>query len=555
MTGRKLRTWTLAGAGVAVCACGVWGQAKKGPSEPRITSAYPMGLQRGSDVEVTIRGAALGGARAIEFADTGLTGKVVGVSQDPANKEVDLVRVKVSAAEGAGAADHKYRLITERGISNEGVLRVTADRTILESAALGEFPVVVNGVLKERGETDAYWIEAKAGETLTFEAKAGGTLDPGLSLWVSSGSWFDTERLERVAVNDDPLYFPGLSTDARLVHRFEKAGRYCLKVAGFNGQTGPDAVYQLRIVRGETEKPSLHPKAKPKWTERMFTRRVGPEWATQVAARGSGKPGPAIETYRAVVEGSAEIPLIPGKGLVEGRLGKAAEAHVIKLKIDQPQDLAIEIETPEATMPRFNPVVRVMQPDGHEVVTNVYTKRNNNGLYMMKMIQAKTTVTLRSAGEYLVQIRDITTDCWAPDFAYRVLIRPAMAHVGQVEIVEDRMNLEPGQSKPLTVHLDREEGFKGFVAISVEGLPEGVVAVTGMENPIEKPPLPNGGRLERYVGIPQTSTVMVMASEGAKEMQVPAMARVIVRPVVDGKAGAPVLTKMVPVMVVGRRAS
>jgi hypothetical protein len=130
-----------------------------------------------------------------------------------------------------------------------------------------------------------------------------------------------------------------------------------------------------------------------------------------------------------------------------------------------------------------------------------------------------------------------------------------MAHVGQVEIVEDRLNLEPGQSKPLTIKMEREEGFKGFVAISVDGLPEGVVAVTGMENPIEKPPLPNGGRLERYVGIPQTSTVMVMASDGAKEMQVPVNARVVVRPVVDGKAGAPVLTKIVPVMVVGRRAS
>jgi hypothetical protein len=32
--------------------------------------------------------------------------------------------------------------------------------------------------------------------------------------------------------------------------------------------------------------------------------------------------------------------------------------------------------------------VRLIAPGGGEVVTNVYTKRNNNGLYMMKMIQA-----------------------------------------------------------------------------------------------------------------------------------------------------------------------
>src|SRR5262249_48760810 len=157
----------------------------------------------------------------------------------------------------------------------------------------------------------------------------------------------------------------------------------------------------------------------------------------------------------------------------------------IRLKIDKPQDIALEIETPEATMPRFNPVVRLMQADGHEVVTNVYTKRNNNGLYMMKMIQAKATVTLRSTGEDLLEIRDITTDCWSPDFAYRVLVRSQIPHVGKVDIVEERVNIEPGQSKPLTIHVEREESFKGFVAIAVEGLPAGVMAVTGMENPIE----------------------------------------------------------------------
>ena len=98
-------------------------------------------------------------------------------------------------------------------------------------------------------------------------------------------------------------------------------------------------------------------------------------------------------------------------GIVQGRLKKAAEVHRIKLRVDKPQDLAFEIETPAATMPRFNPIVRVLEPGGAEVVTNVHTKLNNNGLYMMKMIQAKTTVSLRNPGEYIFEIRDITTDC------------------------------------------------------------------------------------------------------------------------------------------------
>ena len=93
----------------------------------------------------------------------------------------------------------------------------------------------------------------------------------------------------------------------------------------------------------------------------------------------------------------------------------------MELKIDSPSEIVLEVETPKATMPRFNPVVRLLDSGGNEMVTNVYTKLNNNGLYMMKMIQAKSTVSLRSPGRYRVEIRDITTDCAGEDFEYRVL--------------------------------------------------------------------------------------------------------------------------------------
>ena len=76
-----------------------------------------------------------------------------------------------------------------------------------------------------------------------------------------------------------------------------------------------------------------------------------------------------------------------------------------------------------------------------------------------------------------------------------------------------------------------------------------------MENPIEKPPLPNAGRLERYIGIPQTSSIMLIAAPDAKPSDLPATARVVVRPVVDGRVGAAITTKELPVMVVARRPS
>ena len=242
-------------------------------------------------------------------------------------------------------------------------------------------------------------------------------------------------------------------------------------------------------------------------------------------------------------------------GVIEGRIDQPGVAHRIRLKIEKPQNLAIEIETPEATLPRFNPVVRVLEPGGHEIAGDVYTKLNNNGLYMMKMIEAKTTVSLHSPGEYTLQIRDITTDSAGPDFLYRVLVRPQVPHVGNVEVVEDHVNLAAGSSKPLTVLVDREEGFNGYVTVAVEGLPAGVTAVAALENPLDQPPLPNGGKLERYVARQQRTAMMLVASPDAAPTEMPARARVVVRVVGEGRMLDPIAVKEIPLMVVARRTS
>jgi hypothetical protein len=69
-----------------------------------------------------------------------------------------------------------------------------------------------------------------------------------------------------------------------------------------------------------------------------------------------------------------------------------------------------------------------------------------------------------------------------------------------------------GASRPLSVTIDREEGFRGYAAVDVEGLPAGVKALPALENPEDKPPLPNGGRLERYTPREQRTAVMLIAA-------------------------------------------
>ena len=46
--------------------------------------------------------------------------------------------------------------------------------------------------------------------------------DPALTIYEPSGSWFDPERLNRIAYNDEPVWVFGKPTDAYLVHRFRQ---------------------------------------------------------------------------------------------------------------------------------------------------------------------------------------------------------------------------------------------------------------------------------------------------------------------------------------------
>jgi hypothetical protein len=548
-----MRGTILAVAIVATAATGA--ETPKQP-DPKISAIHPAAARAGGSFTALIRGADLADARTVVFEGSGVQAAIMGAATDEGKE----VQVHVAVSPDARTGRHNFRLVTAYGATNKISLDVVGDPVLEEAAVTGtlsQFPITISGRLAQPGETDAYWIEVARDATLTFEAvsRVAG-FDPAVALYEPSGSWFDAQRLNRIDFNDDPLYFPGLSTNARLVHHFSSGGKYCVKVHGFNGEGGPERAYELRIVPGVTPVPSLHPDIQAVFEERQFTRRLGGDWLKALPQRGGGaaKDLP-VETFQAVPRGSAEIPVMTIPGFVEGRIERPGDTHSIRVKIEKAQDIALEVETPEATMPRFNPVIRLLEAGGREIATDVYTKLNNNGLYMMKMIQPKTTLSIGAPGEYTLQIRDITTAGAGPDFRYRVLVRPQVPHVGNVEIVPDHVNVRAGESRPITVNLDREEGFRGYVTAHVDGLPAGVAALPAVENPEDKPPLPNGGRLERYTPREQRMTVMLTAAPDAPASDVPARIRVTVRVPGEGGRSETVAEKEIPLMILPGKSS
>jgi hypothetical protein len=536
---------------------------RKPPPEPRISSVHPFTGPVGRAYEAVVRGRNVKGARALDIAGEGVKGRVLRVEAEPSIEEegknaaaTDLVYIEISSDAAAQPGVRRVRLLTPNGVTNELTISMVAKPLVAESKApdpIRALPLVVAGRISKRGEVDVFWFEADAGQTLTFQAKSGNSsLDPLLSIVERSPSWLDPNHMDRIAFNDEPLFFPGLSTDAQLVHTFRKAGKYCLKVESSNGQGSADAVYELRILEGAAPEIPPHPKLKENgWEERQFTRQLTFERPKELARRGAlPDAASGIESYRAVRVGSDEQPAVMRlPGVVEGRISHPAEAHRIKIRIEKAESIAIEVETPGATMPRFNPVVLLFEPGGTEVATNVYTKRNNNGLYMMKMIQPKVALPLHAPGDYEMEIRDITTDRAGDDFRYRVLVRRQVPHVGKIEIAEDQINLRAGATREVNISIEREEGFNGLVAFEVEGTPAGVTVLPAAPKPVDKPPLPNGGKLERYTPIVQNSALVFMTAPDAAPSESAAKIRIVARPVVNGKMGEPVVVKELPLVI------
>lgn len=521
--------------------------------EPRITSVTPAIATPGTAVTLRFRGAMLQTAHGIWSSFADVTTASVRYVEDSKTPGEGYLQADLAIAPAAASGRHTIRVITTSGLSNELPFEIITERVHSEQDIDKiRGAAVIAGVLSVPGETDTYWIDAAAGETWSFAAKAAAPgLDPALAIYVRSGSWFDEARMNRLASNDEPLHFPGLSSDASLTWRFEKAGRYAVVVSGFAGQGGPDAAYVLRAQRGTLPDPLLHPVPGKWWEERQFTRTLGARWLSDVAARAADSNAPGqVEMWDAVSATASELPVVAVPGLIRGRIDAPARTQAVSLRIEKPEHLVIEVETPRATMPRFNPVVRLLDASGHEMVTNVYTKRNNNGLYMMKMIQAKSTVVLRSPGVYRLEVRDITTDCAGEDFEFKVLVRRAVPHIGKVVVNENQVNLRPQSVAEVHVTADREEDFAGTVAFEVEGLPAGVSLLSGIANPVEKPPLPNGGRVERYTPRTQSSVLLLSAAGDAPATPQPVTIRIFARPVTDARLGSRLLVREMLLFVV-----
>lgn len=586
------------------------GAAELHPTDPEVIHIFPLGGQPGRSVEIEILGRNLEGAHAL-WADTdAIQCRVVRVEPASARmkegrkvKDIPGQRVvaTVKIDPGAERAPHALRLVSAKGVSNALIfwvvpmppLHETAEEHgTAQQAQTIAVPSALSGRIAEEDQTDYYRFEALPDQELAFEVVEGvqrmwGDLRraPGFTLELSGpgGSWFDAERRVKLGAANTAVFHKFISAyQPRLIHRFAKGGWYTLEVKG-----EPAASYQLQIGAPADFPPlvrahGLDKLAANRWRERGFSRGLEPDRLVRLQARSGGsarqaslavmekqlrdlmglsgeeKPSglaatrpPAVVREQEPNDATKQALPVAIPSIIEGTIALPADVDHFRFELEEARDLAFEIETPERHFPYFNPSIEVFDQAGRELVNNIYKRQASQNMWFWKTAESKTVFSFPEGGSYLIRIRDVTRRKGGAGFRYRLMLRPQVPHVGEVEVAEvlnilgremldwmielDRVNLHPGEAKKVNVIISREEGFAGDLAVSVDNLPEGVEVLPGADMGPELGLPQDQGRKENFAGEDQVVTLLLAVRPDAPPTAMPRWIRFNLRPIQPGR--------------------
>lgn len=219
---------------------------------PTLNSVSPLGVSRGTTVELTVEGLNLAKASAIYFSEPGITGKILRVKELPDLPEnrlgsngtpstVDLgplpprnqVTVEVEVSPDAEIGPVAFRLLTPLGTSPEGRFLIepyygeSVDKEpndTPETAVETFLPAILTGSISRPGDLDYFKIHVDAGQQLVFQdgaALVGSSLEPIVTILTE-----DQTVIRKFGEKGGMDAF-------RFAHKFEKAGTYYIRIADY----------------------------------------------------------------------------------------------------------------------------------------------------------------------------------------------------------------------------------------------------------------------------------------------------------------------------------
>jgi hypothetical protein len=540
------------------------------------------------------------------------------------SEPVHRAMIELQIEETTRTGVYALRLVSPRGISNPIGFPVVDAPVNLESAGSHQtieqsqrvtLPGFISGKIGEPGEVDTYSFHVRKGQRLRFQAVAGHKFNPSasakfaleLALYRGGCSWFDPRRPTRVLF-DEERSSDLMHVDAEGAQTFSEDGEYFLQVSGVFGQGCPDCTYQVRVYSGDESpgSPARNELSQLEWIERSVSRKLTDNWIPNLQARsiahpetttvkdatssettsvrpGERRPSKQDDTLRHPViiaehetnQQTSQTEAISVPAIVEGTIERPGDVDSFKFKVDAGQKLAFEIETSATKRPYFNPRVGVVDNQDRELFSNVERRLsmfNNNAdpQVYLRSVHPKAIYSFDRAGDYLLQVRDITSRYGGSSYRYRILARPQIPHVGEISVLArdtpdgspqeaknevNRINLVRTEPKKLILRASYEEGFSGDVSFFFTELPEGVQVFPAVQFNDGRAPLEVTQNPDIVVPKEQKAAIVLLASPTAPLTTEPRIVQLRCQLIANGKLGPNLLVRQIPLMIVDGAAS
>ncbi|HTU23490.1 MAG TPA: PPC domain-containing protein, partial [Gemmataceae bacterium] len=467
------------------------------PLAPVLKPTAPMGMQRGTTLDLTLTGTNLDQPTGLW---TSFPAKATIPTAGNNGKDKGKLLVRLEVPKEAPIGFHAIRLATRRGMSNLRLFCIDDLPQILENttnhapnmAQVVSLPCVV-AAKADAETTDYYKFHVKAGQRLSFEIlgrRLGSTFDPQLQLLDAAG-----RELPGAFSNDAP----GLQTDARLTYTFKTAGEFVAAVRDVSYSGGDDFYYRLRIgdFPCATTTLPLAVKRGGKTTVHF----AGPDVEGVAPVEVTAPTDPAIEHLSLAPRGASGLhgwPVSLALSDVEEKLEQEPNNEAAK---------ANRLAVPGAVTGRFEQkgdsdafvfmlkkgTRYIIEAQTHELgsPTDVYlTLRDAKGAQLQvsdPMKAARLDFKPPADGDYTLHVEHL--HLWGgPDEVYRISVAPFEPGF-ELAVVLDRFNIEQGGKLSLPILAPRRD-FGGPLEISVLG-PKGIsgklAIAAGKAPPANKP--------------------------------------------------------------------
>jgi hypothetical protein len=464
------------------------------PQAPTLQPVVPLGMQRGTSLEVTLTGANLAEPTGVW---TSFTAKVTIPIDANNGKDNGKLRVKLEVPKDAPLGFHSLRLATRRGMSNARVFCIddlpqfaeTATNHSLKTAQAIRVPCVVFG--KAHAETTDYFkVSVTAGQRVSFEVlgrRLGSAFDPQITLYDASG-----RELPGGHSNDAP----GLQTDPRLTYRFVKAGDYFVAVRDVSYGGGPDFHYRFRVGDFPCATTALPLAAKR--GGKVAVRFAGPTVDGVAPVEVTVPSDPAVQSIQVAPRGANGLYGWPVT-LAVSDLDEALESEP-----NNEAAKANRIAVPGAITARFEVaddvdhfVFAAKKGKRYVIQAHAFEHLSPTEVYMVlrdakgSQLQAtnpaaapRLDFTAGADGDFTLAVEHLHS--WGgPDEVYRITVTP-YENDFSLTLPTDRMDVAQGGSVSLPILVGRA-GYNGAIEVSVVG-PKGLSGTFNIPAGPPKPP-------------------------------------------------------------------